>query len=116
MENIVKTYKEQSTELAKALKQKLDACISKQDAICEAWHDTEQVIRDMEDNTDTFVIDVYDKMCENTTLYSNINQRIKWQIEAIDAMTRALEEIESSLEEIDYQDIQIRLYEGRVNQ
>lgn len=116
MENIVKTYMEQGKELAKALEQKRNDCISKQDAIHEAWHDTEQVIRGMEDNNDTFVLDVYDKMCDNTTLYSNIEQRIEWQIDAINAITRALEEIESSLEEIDYQDIQIRLYEGRINQ
>lgn len=114
MENIVKTYNEQAKELAKVLAQKRNDCISKQDAIREAWHDTEQVIRGMEDNTDTLDIDVYDRMCENTMFYSNIDQRIEWQIDAIGNITRALEEIESSLEEIDYQDIQIRLYEGRI--
>lgn len=116
MENIVKTYIEQGKELAKALEQKRSDCIGKQDAIRDAWHDTEQVIKDMEDNNDTFVLDVYDRMCDNTILYSNIDQRIEWQIDAINAITRALEEIGSNLEEIDYQDIQIRLYERRANQ
>lgn len=114
MENIIKAFKEKSTELAKALEEKRNACIGKQDAIRDMWHSTEQDIRYMEDNTNVFDVDRYDRMCDNTTLYSNINQRIEWQIDAIDAMTRALAEIEAGLEELDYQDIQIRLYEGRI--
>lgn len=114
MENIIKAYKEKSTELAKELEKKRNACIGKQDAIRTMWHSTEQDIRDMEDNTDTLDVDKYDKLCDNTYMYSNINQRIEWQLDAIDAMTRALAEIEAGLEELDYQDIQIRLYEGRI--
>lgn len=114
MENTIKAFKEQSMELAKALEKKRNACIGKQDAIHDMWHDTEQAIKDMEDNNDTFNVDVYDKLCGNTHLYSDINQRIEWQIDAINAMIRALEEIDSGLEELDYQDIQIRLHEGSI--
>lgn len=114
MENIIKAYKEQSAELVKALEKKRNACIGKQDAIRDMWHSTEQDIRYMEDNTDVLDVDRYDRMCDNTHLYSDINQRIEWQLDAINAMERALEEIDAGLEELDYQNIQIRLHEGSV--
>lgn len=114
MENTIKTFKEHRIELVKALGHKRNACISKQDTIRELWHDTEQVIRGMEDDTDTFDIDKYDEMCDNTNLYSNINQRIDWQLDMIDDIIRALDEIEANLEELDYQDTQIHLYRRRI--
>lgn len=115
MENTIKTFKEQSTELAKKLTEKRNACIGKQDAIQTLWDSTNDTLDQMEaDEVAKFDADKYEALCDNTHFYSNINQRIEWQIDAIDAMMRALEEINSNLEELEYQDIQIRLYEGRI--
>lgn len=114
MENTIKSFKEQSTELAKKLARKRNTCISKQDVIRDLWHGTEQNIRYMEDNTNALDVDAYNRMCDNTYLYSKVNQHIERQIDAIDDIIRALDEIEAHLEELDYQESQIRLYERRI--